>query len=134
MKVIKNKFIPVGNFSAMNILGFLFIKEDTKITKELIRHEAIHSVQQYEIFGVSAIIALIISCLSAQWWYLLLVVAMPILLYVLAWLVEVALPPYNSAYKDSPFEREAYLNQNNPEYLANRPLFVWFKYFLKNRK
>lgn len=134
MKVIKNKFIPVGNFSAMNVLGFLFIKEDTKITKELIRHEAIHSAQQYEIFGVSAIIALTISCLSAQWWYLLLVVAMPILLYVLAWLIEVALPPYNSAYKDSPFEREAYLNQNNPEYLANRPLFVWFKYFLKNRK
>lgn len=133
MKVIKNKFIPVGNFSAMNILGFLFIKEDTKITKELIRHEAIHSAQQYEIFALSAFIALVVSCIYASWWYLLITVAMPILLYVLAWLLEVALPPYNSAYKDSPFEREAYLNQNNPEYLANRVNFAWVKYFLKNR-
>lgn len=58
---------------------------------------------------------------------------MPILLYVLAWFVELVLPPYNSAYKDSPFEREAYLNQNNPEYLANRPLFAVVKYILKNR-
>lgn len=133
MKVIKNKFIPVGNFSAMNILGFLFIKEDTKITKELIRHEAIHSAQQYEIFALSAFIALVVSCIYASWWYLLITVAMPILLYVLAWLLEAALPPYNSAYKDSPFEREAYLNQNNPEYLANRVNFAWVKCFLKNR-
>lgn len=133
MKVIKNKFVPVSNFSAMNILGFLFIKEGTKITKELIRHEAIHSVQQYEIFGLSAFTALFVSCIYASWWYLLITVAMPILLYVLAWFIELVLPPYNSAYKDSPFEREAYLNQNNPEYLANRPLFAVVKYILKNR-
>jgi hypothetical protein len=134
MKVIKNKFIPIGNFSAMNILGFLFIKEDTKITKELIRHEAIHTAQQYEILGVSAYTALFLSGLFWSWWYLLCVVAMPIFIYVLAWLIEVVLPPYSSAYVDSPFEREANQNERDPEYLAMRPAFAWVKYILKDRK
>lgn len=44
------------------------------------------------------------------------------------------LPSHNSAYKDSPFEREAYFNQNKDNYLVTRPLFAWVKYILKQRK
>ena len=47
--------------------------------------------------------------------------------------IELILPPYTSAYKDSPFEREAYANQRNPNYLATRPLFAWWRYMLKDR-
>ena len=134
MKIIKNKLFPIGKFGAMNILGLLFVKENVKLSTTTIRHEAIHTAQQYEIFGFCAAVALVVSCLWSQWWFLLLSIAMPILLYVFAWLIELALPPYSSAYKDSPFEREAYQNQSVPDYLATRPLFAWVKYILKDRE
>ena len=134
MKIVRNKYIPFGTFDAMNILGFLFVKEDTKLDDELINHEAVHTVQQYEILALSALVALVVSNLYASWWYLLIVIAMPIAIYLLAWLIELVLPPYDSAYKDSPFEREAYRNQYDPEYLAKRPLFAWVNHILKNRK
>jgi hypothetical protein len=133
MKIIKNKYIPFGKFDAMNILGFLFVKEDTKLDDELINHEAIHTVQQYEIMTISALVALVLSNIFASWWYLLIVIAMPIAIYLLAWVVELLLPPYDSAYKDSPFEREAYLNQHDPMYLAKRPIGATLKYVLKKR-
>lgn len=134
MKIVRNKYIPFGKFDAMNILGFLFVKEDTKLDDELINHEAIHTAQQYEIMTASALVAMALSNLYASWWYLLIVIAMPIAIYLLAWLVELALPPYDSAYKDSPFEREAYLNQHDPMYLAKRPIGATLKYVLKKRK
>lgn len=134
MKIIRNKYIPFGTFDAMNILGFLFVKEDTKLDDELINHEAIHTVQQYEILALSALVALVASNLYASWWYLLIVVVMPIAIYLLAWFIEAILPPYNSAYKDSPFEREAYLNQHDPMYLAKRPIGATLKYVLKKRE
>ena len=134
MKIIRNKYIPFGTFDAMNILGFLFVKEDTILDDEIINHEAIHTVQQYEIMTASALVALVMSNIFASWWYLLIVIAMPIAIYLLAWVVELLLPPYDSAYKDSPFEREAYRNQYDPEYLAKRPLFAWVSHILKNRK
>lgn len=134
MKIVRNKYLPVGKFGAMNILDILFVKEDVEVTPTIIRHEAIHTAQQYEIMTASALLALIVSNIFASWWYALIAILMPIALYVLAWLVELILPPYTSAYKDSPFEREAYYNQHNPEYLATRPLCAWTGYVLKNRK
>lgn len=134
MKVIRNKYIPFGKFGVMNLLGLLFVREEVKLTDEVINHEAIHTVQQYELLTASALLALVVSNIYASWWYLLIAIAMPIALYVLAWLVESVLPPYDSAYKDSPFEREAYANQHDPLYLAKRPLYATFKYILKTRK
>lgn len=134
MKIIRNKYLPFGMFDAMNILGFLFVREYTILNDSLIRHEAIHTAQQYEIMTLSSFVALVLCNVWASWWYLLIVVVMPIAIYLLAWVVELALPPYDSAYKDSPFEREAYRNQYDPEYLAKRPLFAWVSHTLINRK
>lgn len=134
MKIIRNKYIPVGDFDCMNILGFLFVREEAELKDWVIRHEAIHTAQQYEIMTVSALIALVLSNIFASWWYLLIVILMPIAIYVLAWLVEAILPPYDTAYRDSPFEREAYMNQDDPMYLPKRPLFAVFKYVLKKRQ
>lgn len=131
MYVIKNSIIPFKGYSAMNILGLLFVRKGITLSKRVLRHEKIHSVQQYEIMMVSAILALIASTIWQSWWYLLIVVAMPLLMYVLAWLIALVLPPYDSAYKDSPFEREAKANENNPEYLLTRKFMYFFKYVLK---
>lgn len=134
MRIIKNGFIPFGRFYGLNILGFLFVKKDAELTDKHLTHEAIHTAQQYEILTASALLALVLSNLFASWWYLLVAVVMPIALYVLAWLVEVVLPPYGSAYKDSPFEREAYANEADTIYLATRKPFAWVKHFVKTRK
>lgn len=133
MKIVRNEYIPFGTFDAMNILGFLFVKEDTVLNDSLIRHEAIHTAQQHEIMTASAIVALVFSNIYASWWYLLIVIAMPIVIYLIAWLIELVLPPYDSAYKDSPFEREAYLNQHDPMYLTTRPIGATWKYVLKRK-
>lgn len=134
MKIIRNKYIPFGRFDCVNLLGLLFVKEEATLTERVLNHEAIHSAQQYEILTASALLALFVSNIYASWWYLLITIAMPIAVYILAWLIELVLPPYDSAYKDSPFEREAYANQHDPMYLAKRPLFATFKYILKTRK
>lgn len=131
MKIIKNKWIPFKGFACMNILGLLFVRTTTELPNKVIRHETIHTCQQYEILAVSALISLVLSNIYASWWYLLGVVAMPLALYVLAWLLEIILPPYNSAYKDSPFEREAYHNEHHVNYFLHRPLFAWVKFIMK---
>lgn len=133
MLIIRNKVIPFKGYAAMNILGFLFVREEAKVSNTLINHEAIHTAQQYEIMGVSALLSLILCNVWASWWYLLGAILMPIAIYILAWLMELILPPYSSAYRDSPFEREAYANQSNLNYLATRPLFAWVRYILKDR-
>lgn len=134
MKIIRNKYIPFKGFSAMNILGFLFVREEVELEDYIIRHEATHALQQLEILVVSALVALIASNIYQSWWYALIVILMPIAIYILAWLVEAILPPYDTAYKDSPFEREAYANQHNPEYNSQRCWFAWCGYVLKKRK
>lgn len=131
MQIIRNKYLPVRGFSVMNILGFLFVKEGVVLDDEIINHEAIHSEQQEEIVCVSALVAIALCNFCSSWWYLLIVLVMPIAIYIIAWLVALILPPYDSAYKDSPFEREAYANQHNPMYLATRPPVAWWKYILK---
>lgn len=134
MKIIRNEYIPLGKFDCMNILGFLFVREEVELEDYIIRHEATHTLQQLEILVVSALVALIASNIYQSWWYALIVILMPIAIYVLAWLVEAILPPYDTAYRDSPFEREAYMNQHNPEYNSQRSWWAWCGYVLKKRK
>lgn len=133
MKIIRNKIVPFGDFDVMNILGLLFVREEVVLDDEILNHEAIHTEQQYEILMLSLAVGLMLSNIYATWWWLLLALVMPFALYILAWFIELLLPPYGTAYKDSPFEREAYANQRNPKYLATRPLFAWWRYILKER-
>lgn len=131
MKIITNKFIPFKGFGAMNILGLVFTrKKADEISITTKRHEQIHTMQQYEIMLASALVSLILCNIWASWWYLLVTIALPIALYVLVWLIELTLPPYDSAYKDSLFEREAFANELNRDYLVTRPLFAWAKYWV----
>lgn len=134
MLIVKNKLLPFGDFTCMNVLGILFVKKDANITPKILNHESIHSAQQYEIMFIALLMSLILSNIYASWWYLLISIVLPVVLYIILWLIELILPPYNSAYKDSPFEREAYFNQNKDNYLVTRPLFAWVKYILKQRK
>ena len=155
MKFIYNKYIPFGEFGMMNILGLVF----TKVKEEAIAlcdkiHEAIHTRQQMELLGVSAIVSLALCNIFASWLYLAFLPIIPFAVYVFAFLLEMAIPPYHNvrdmfvngnwregfkkmwmdAYYDNCFEREAFANQHNVEYLAVRPIFAVLKYVLKRKE
>lgn len=158
MKIIHNKFIPFGNFGLMNILGLVFSKIPLEIiSPRSTRHEGTHTYQQYELLAIGAILALILCNIYASWWYLLALPIIPFLIYALAFFAELVRPPYHNAkeffvgkcfydkiksipawfakvwvdaYRDNCFEREAYMNDANPEYNSTRHLCAWLWYIL----
>lgn len=106
MKIIRTKHLPPKNYDAINILGLLFVHYDVKITKELINHEQIHTRQMLEMLVIPFYL-----------WY------------VIEWLIR--LPMTGRAYLNLSFEREAYQNMNNLNYLSQRQPFAWIRYLKK---
>ena len=103
MKIIRTKYLPPKNYDAINILGFLFVHPGVKLTKEIINHERIHTRQMLEML-----------ILPFYLWY------------VIEWLIR--LPMAGRAYMNLSFEREAYQNMNNLNYLSHRHPFAWMRY------
>ena len=103
MLIIRNKFIPFRGFSAINILGILFVRPNTRVTPRLLNHERIHTAQMLEMFIVGFYI-----------WYFI------------EWLFR--LPMHGRAYLNISFEREAYAHMYDPNYLLYRRRFAWTKY------
>lgn len=159
MKIIENKIIPFKGFRLMNILGLVFSRVAEKsITLVEKRHEQTHTFQQYELLCIGAVVSLIFCNIYQSWWYLLGVILIPFIIYVMAWLLEIVLPPYhnvkecfagktlwgkinaipewlvkvwNDAYRDNCFEREAYANERNVNYFATRHWCGFVGYILK---
>lgn len=106
MKIIYNNIIPFKGFVAMNLFGVLFVRNEYKnlLTDKVINHEKIHTAQMKELLYV--------------FFYIL---------YLLEWVVR--LLKQKNAYRNISFEREAYDNENNFEYLKTRKHFTWRKYF-----
>lgn len=98
-----SKFVN-ANFVAVSFAIFIFFREKT--IEKTWRHEMIHYRQQQELFFVG------------QW-----------LLYAYYYLVS--LYKYKDrykAYKENPFEREAYANDHDPIYLIKRKKYAWRSY------
>lgn len=81
----------------------LFTRDKSRITQTTIRHESIHARQMWEMLVIGFYL-----------WYFI------------EWIVRLFMP--GSAYRNISFEREAYGNQDNVEYLKQRKLFAWIKY------
>ncbi len=76
------------------------------------RHETIHFQQQLELLFIG------------QW-----------LLYGLFWLVGlIRYRDGKKAYRESPFEREAYNNEENLDYLKSRRRWAWISYIFSKEK
>lgn len=103
MKVIYNKIIPFQGFSAINLFGVLFArKEYEPLSARTIRHEAIHTAQMKELGYISFYI-----------------------IYLLEWLYR--LVTTKNACRNISFEREAYANQANKNYLKTRRAFAQWR-------
>ena len=94
-------------------------------------HEAIHIRQWAECMISSGIfiLTLVLFANISAWW-LLLSIGMFYILYVLEWLLKLLFYG-KEAYRNLSFEREAYSNQLNGDYLANCGYFEWLHYFFR---
>ena len=104
MKKIYNNIIPFKGFLAINLFGVLFVRNNIILTDETINHERIHTSQIKELLYV--------------FFYLF---------YFFEWILKLFKYGLNSYYNIS-FEREAYKNEGNMEYLESRKKFAFLKY------
>lgn len=96
MKIIYNRWIPFKGFLAINLFGVMFVRgKAADVTPRLINHERIHTAQMRELGYVPFYI-----------------------IYFLEWLYR--LTRNGNAYRNISFEREAYANDGNPDYLRTR--------------
>ena len=104
MKIIYNNIIPFSGFKAMNLFGILFVRKKykNKLTEITINHEKIHTAQIKEL------------------WYIFFY-----LIYVFEWFIRLFMK--GNAYRNISFEKEAYNNQYNLDYLNNRKHFAMWK-------
>jgi hypothetical protein len=107
MEPIYNSLIPLKGFEAMNIAGFIFARKEYRpLSEKTIRHEKIHGRQTFEMIIVF-------------FW----------LWYGIEWIVRwVQYRDADKAYRNISFEREAFKNEKNENYLNERKPFGWIKY------
>lgn len=103
MKMIWNKRIPFKGFRAINLFGVCFVREGMAMPPHSINHEKIHTAQMRELGYIG--------------FYLL---------YFLEWLCRLVCAPM-TAYRGISFEREAYENQYNYDYLKTRKMFAQWR-------
>ncbi len=98
MKIIRNNIIPFPGFRAINLFGVLFVRGDAEVNEVTLRHEEIHTRQMKDLLYIPFYV-----------------------LYFLEWLfLLLRYFNFHKAYRAISFEREAYGNQFNPDYLQNR--------------
>lgn len=107
MKIIYNTLIPFKGFAAINLSGILFVRKGVTVSEEMINHEVIHTAQMKEMLYV--------------FFYLW---------YVLEWVVRLFMK--GNAYRNISFEREAYDNAKNMNYLNIRKHYNWRKYICQH--
>jgi len=111
---IENSRVPVwlSKFAPIDIWAISFgcwVWCRGKISDRTKQHETIHYFQQLELFFVF------------QW-----------MLYILFWCIGYArYRDGKKAYRENPFEREAYKHEAENGYISKRRLFAWTKEVLK---
>lgn len=130
------KFLPFKGYLCMTILWWLIIRTEykDKITETVKRHETIHSYQQITLFIVGLLVSIILSLTTDySWWCLLLIPIIPLIAYVISWVIEIILPPYDRAYKDICFEGEARSLESDKDFRKKLFPFSFLKY-IPNKK
>jgi len=110
--IIVNKIIVPKGYAGITLFPFIFLsKEQHKLNGQLINHEKIHLRQQIEMLIIPFYL-----------WYGI-EYAVRLIQYKDRYI----------AYKNISFEREAYSNQSNIDYLKNRRWYSFLKYTFRTR-
>ena len=107
--ILVSKRIFPERFEGLTLWPIIILKHDNlRNDAVLINHERIHLKQQFELFILPFYI-----------------------LYFMEWIIGIIkYKDTHLAYRNISFEREAYDNEENLNYLRERSLFSFFKYFL----
>lgn len=101
-----------GHYHGFAFFLFIFYWRNIKDNAVLIRHERIHFYQQLEL----------LFCF--HW-----------LLYgVFYAIARLRGATHDYAYRNNPFEREAYTHEDDPVYINNRRPFAWVKFIRRREK
>ena len=110
MMLIVTKYLIPKGFTGLTVFPFVFIRyRNDASNSTLINHEKIHLRQQIELLIVPFFV-----------WYFV--------EFFIRWM------QYKNrflAYKNISFEREAYANEKDPDYLKQRSFGSWFSYLFK---
>ena len=125
MKVIYNRFIPFKGSYAITIIKWIFVREEYKrldgsrIYNKMINHESIHE-QQILDFTPETFPNWPRYTIGSVCFYLL---------FELEWLFKLipCLIKKKNTYRSLCAEQEAYKNEDNLNYLENRPKLSWLK-------
>lgn len=107
MITLRQRILPIGKrYVAINLFGVLFIKSGTYVNEELLSHETIHSCQIRE--------------LGYIFFYII---------YIFEWLFLLFRYHFDGyrAYRAISFEREAYGNQSDRNYLKRRKKYAMWR-------
>jgi hypothetical protein len=104
--------LVLGKYSAMCLGPFVLLRDKNQLTDyTLLNHEMIHFFQQLELV------------LVIHW-----------ILYVFFYLTGRAKGlDHDQAYRNNPFEREAYANEADLLYVLKRTPYAWVKYLKRRR-
>lgn len=106
MILISKYLIPKG-YVGLALYPFVFLKsKELRLNETLVNHEKIHLRQQIELLVVP--------------FYM--VYGFEFLIRLLQY------KNWQQAYRNISFEREAYVNEKNLDYLQSRPFWKFFKY------
>lgn len=130
---IVNNWIPVHGFTAMTVWPFVFVRKEyvnelkrRGMWDTIMNHERIHGEQQVEMGAVGIFVAALLVAVGCGWWA---VAAVPMFFwwYVGEFVVR-KIFGHGDAYRKIGFEREAYNNEDDLEYLTDRRPFEWVRW------
>ena len=103
--VIWNDIIPFDGYKAMNLFGIIFVRNGCKFDEVDINHEEIHGAQIRELAFIPFYIIYAIEYLYKRLKY----------------------GKHKTAYRNISFEKEAYANEENLDYLKTRKHYAQWR-------
>ena len=107
LKIIYSKYLPFKGFRAINLFGIVFArKEQAELSRQIINHELIHTRQMLELMVIGFYV-----------WY--------VTEWIIKWIIY---KDRFAAYRNIGFEREAFDNDRNLDYLKYRKWYGFARY------
>lgn len=110
MRIVRNNIIPFKGYRAINLFGILFVRKDAEIDDVTITHEEIHTAQMKELLFIFFYLHYGIEFLLKMFMY----------------------PNFHRTYRAISFEREAYMFEEERDYLLWRKHYKWLEFIINN--